>query len=249
MKLWHTRRNVVELAVLAVAAAGWLAWANTTECQVQTLLVQARFCKGALPGPGLADRARMLAGLRWPERKGSLQIEENLAALGAPAVPTLMKALGEGVVGQEAWASHALARIGAPAVEPVGALLADPNNNFVKRLEATQILGRIGPNARAAAPLLTRVVRQDTTFLRFAAAKALASVDPPAAEKVALPIILEQLAHEGDVGLRIWAEYALFEIGPVNEPVREVIQARLARGAFSWTYARWAQTHRTGQAY
>ena len=74
-------------------------------------------------------------------------------------------------------AALALAQIGAPAVPTlVGALDSD---EISVRQSAIEALGEIGPEARDAVPALTQIVTTDeSTAVKYAARKALASIQP-----------------------------------------------------------------------
>jgi hypothetical protein len=109
----------------------------------------------------------LVAALVDPEWHVRDSVIVALGELGAPtAVPPLIAALRGG----ENRAARALERIGAPAVEPLIAVLEDPDR--VVRASAAGALGRIG-DARAAVPL-QRVSREDENrYVREVAAEAL----------------------------------------------------------------------------
>jgi HEAT repeat protein len=86
----------------------------------------------------------------------ALQALAELANLGPHAVsalPALVSAMWTGDVRRRAFAGVALARIGAAAVPSVIQLLSHPSADV--RTKAAHVLGKIGPEAAAAASALT----------------------------------------------------------------------------------------------
>jgi HEAT repeat protein len=79
-------------------------------------------------------------------------------------------------------AADALARIGAPAVPQVTAMLGDPNP--VLRARAARILAQIGDGGKAAVPALVARLNDEDEEVRKAAAHALGQMGPAAADAV-----------------------------------------------------------------
>ena len=83
----------------------------------------------------------------------------------------------------EETAIDSLGRIGTPAVPALIQSLghADPGH----RLQAAEVLGRIGPDARQAVPALVQALEDPQLDVRKAAARALGQIGPAAQEAVA----------------------------------------------------------------
>ncbi|MCY2928554.1 MAG: hypothetical protein NTV86_03495 [Planctomycetota bacterium] len=233
MTLWHTRRNVVELIALAVAAAGWLAWANTTECRIHTILAEipsARQPGKAPKAPTLAERARMLAGLRWPAQRDIRQLPDDLAALGAPAMPALLELALHAERHEVYWITCcALEKIGV-SVDRLAAVVADAGAGETARLRAIGMLTYRGPEAREAIPALLKAMREEKSYRRFWFADAVTAIDHPLAERVVLPLVMEQLNHRNETWTAFYAERSLLKIGPVTEAARARIQYMADQG-------------------
>ena len=97
---------------------------------------------------------------------------------------------------QEA-AADALGRIGKPAVPQLIAALRsqDPEH----RLQATQVLARMGSDAKEAVPDLISLLEDPDERIRKAATRTLGRIGPDAAE--AVPALMESLL-ESDAGQR-----------------------------------------------
>lgn len=157
---------------------------------------------------------------------------------GRPAVPGLARALGDPEL--RAAAAHALRGIGHEAREAVPALLAalDDGGNAEADLAAWDqgwawertspnswkgptlsmligALGRVGPEAKAAAPRLKQLLRDKQPRVRLTAALALWRVT--ARDDLAVPVILKDFGMEPwwvpDVYGRPLARSAIAEIG------------------------------------
>jgi|GEM_PF-2911901 len=86
-------------------------------------------------------------------------------------------------------AAEALARIGPPAVPSLVQALQHRDPQV--RREATRVLMRMGPDAKAAAPELTQLLDDEDELVRKYAAKALGNIGPDAA--VAVPALMLDL--------------------------------------------------------
>ncbi len=91
----------------------------------------------------------------------------------------------------EKTAIDSLGRIGAAAVPALVQSLQQPNPET--RLQAANVLGRIGPDAQAAVPELVRALRDPNLEVRKAATRALGQIGPAAEEAVAP--LLEIIEH------------------------------------------------------
>ena len=88
-------------------------------------------------------------------------------------------------------AADALARIGTPAVRRVSLLLQDPNPRVRER--GAEILGKIGPEAKATLNELIYLLNDPDPGVRVAAANALGSMGVEAAG--AVPKLIEKVAQ------------------------------------------------------
>jgi len=250
MKLWHTRRNVVELVVLAAASAGWLVWANTTECRIHTILAEipsARQSGKAPKAPTLAERVRMLAGLRWPAHRDIRQLPDDLAALGAPAEPALLELALHAERYEVYWITcQAADKIGAP-VDRLAAVVADAGAGETARFRAVDMLKYRGAQAREAIPALLKAMREETSYRRFWFADAVTAIDHPLAERVVLPFVMEQLNHRNESRTEFHAERSLLKIGPVTAAARARIQYMADRGDHG-CIPEFVLTHKPGES-
>jgi HEAT repeat protein len=111
-------------------------------------------------------------------RLAVLDVLASLGPDGAAAVPALVRTLRTDFGGSGSEASHqdyraalALASIGKPAVEGLRGLLKDRKDSV--RAEAAMALGRIGPEASAAAPELVLLLGEKNERVRREAAQSL----------------------------------------------------------------------------
>lgn len=74
-------------------------------------------------------------------------------------------------------AAHALARIGTAAVDPLIAVISDPNSSAMKRVAATWALAAMGRRAAAAVPALRRTMAGPDPALAEEAREALAKIE------------------------------------------------------------------------
>jgi hypothetical protein len=99
-----------------------------------------------------------------------------------PVVPTSPQITRLEDRGLPETAADSLARIGAPAVPQVTAMLGDPDPKL--RTRAARILAQIGPDAKAAVPALIARLNDQDEDVRKSAARALGQMGPDAAEAV-----------------------------------------------------------------
>ncbi len=126
---------------------------------------------------------------------------EELAKIGAPAVPALAAALGDAKA--RAGAIDALARIGPAAKDAVPALTAlgqDPAN--AQRLDAIRALGAIGGSAAGAYPALAKLCADAESIVQIEAAIAIRRIASraaaaPADAKPRKPTDVEAAVQEG----------------------------------------------------
>ncbi len=136
-------------------------------------------------GRSLAQWAK--AFLEEEDYGARVQASEALAALGAPAVPTLAQALRDPEL--RFLAGRALEKIGRPAVAGLVPVLSDPDEET--RIAAVGVLGGIGPQAKEAVGALMERVRKGSPLERWAALEALGNIGPAAS--AALPLVLSIL--------------------------------------------------------
>jgi len=129
-------------------------------------------------------------------------LAQSFAGLIADADPSVAVAAGA-----------ALVRLGAPAVAPLQAKLADP----AARLAAMEILGTIGGKAKAALPDMVKALADPDDTFQSDAAVAIAGFGADAADAVPdLNKLLEKATTAP--GTRYAAAYALGRIGAAAKP-------------------------------
>jgi len=105
--------------------------------------------------------------------------------VGAPAVPSLILEVTSLFNPRAFEAQDALVQLGAAAVpELLKALQADDQDVF-KFAKVATVLGRIGPEAKAAVPFLGDSLRSKQSIIRLNAARALGGIRPDAKEALA----------------------------------------------------------------
>lgn len=190
------------------------------------------------------------------ETKGPRAADQLLRVDPQTAVPALVKALGETYPVEVRWrAARTLGRIGPPAKDAVGALIAvlgDPSPNV--RSYACFALGRIGgPSAQAAVPGLVERMTDENGIVRRAAMDAILAIGPD--RSVVIPLMvkaledaeprivtaaLRTLASQGEVVVPVliealkseksgyWAMLALEQLGPQAKDAVPALTAMLA---------------------
>lgn len=108
------------------------------------------------------------------------------------AVPPELKVRPYHEWGLRETVEDSLGRIGAPAVPPLTRLLRHPD--AARRVQAANILARIGPQAAEAVPALAEALEDPDPDVRKSAARALGQIGPAADEAVGpLLRLLEQV--------------------------------------------------------
>lgn len=167
-------------------------------------------CVEALGRIGDQAAVEPLVNTLLTNRRGATsELRIALTALGAPAIPTVMRALAVPETEVRLIATQAIAEIGGPnAVVPLGSMLAD-NSVAVRRVAADALRGiadeRVLPQVAAA-------LGDEDWRVYHAARDALASVGGPA-----IPVLIEAL---GDEHPRVssMAQQALVRIGETTLP-------------------------------
>ncbi|MEP6670462.1 MAG: HEAT repeat domain-containing protein [Chthoniobacter sp.] len=110
-------------------------------------------------------------------RQGMMRTAYALSRIGAPAVPPLIQALGEGDGSLRMGATRALGAMGPAAHDAVPALIKNlADNQDPLRDESAQTLALIGANA---GPALVTALQDSEARRRTGAANALALMNPP----------------------------------------------------------------------
>ena len=157
------------------------------------------------------ERLLIKYGLARPrEARDAFDVREDLAALGAPAVPVLIRALEKEGDDVRRHVLVALDRMGPAALQAVPALirlLDDGKASLKVRETAAMVLGSIGPAAEHAVPALLRGLQSKHAQLPNFCAGALGEMGPAGAR--AVPPLVE-MARKGQPG----ALLALEAMGP-----------------------------------
>jgi HEAT repeat protein len=135
--------------------------------------------------PGLLKLApRMLPDIYSPEAKS---FDQAVVKIGRPAVPALLQHARVGSLWDRSHVLDLLWAIGPNAddlpflIQSLETDLHDPWMDLCK-LRAAELLGRLGPAAHPAIPLLIRNLTERPWSLRHECAQALGSIGPRAAE-------------------------------------------------------------------
>jgi HEAT repeat protein len=162
------------------------------------------------------DIPGLVRALRNPDLHIQYDAVDALGALRpASAVPALMEVLTDDQYSAIRWkAAEALAQIGAPAVEPLIAVLSHEDEDV--RWKAAIALGEIG-DPRAIEPLIA-LLRDEDRFVKGRAAYALGLIGTPGVDALITAL------REGDGNLRWGAAIAL---GNIRDPrsVRPLLTA------------------------
>jgi HEAT repeat protein len=173
---------------------------------------------------------RLLLTLAQGEDRGygrsSMRVWKELGTEAQAAVPGVLQALRSPDETIRRCATIALGHLGETllAKEAVWALVARLNDSSIAvRRDAALALGRMGPKASAAVPLLIEALRDMDRDTHLAAASALGDIGPAAS--TAVPH-LGRAVKDGDVAVRRTAAYALGRIGPAAKAaVPDLIEA------------------------
>jgi HEAT repeat protein len=153
--------------------------------------------------------------LKDPQRRErALRVLARIGPDAAPAVPEIVKLLGEGDAQTRTGALFTLAAIGPraeAAVEPITKALDDSDREV--KLTAGYALGKIGPAAKSAAPALIKLAAAEDDDLKLAGVWALLKVDPSEAHvKAAVPALAKALGDDHEF-VRIEAAMTLGDLG------------------------------------
>jgi HEAT repeat protein len=173
------------------------------------------------------------------------KVAEALGSFGAAAkdaVPALLDVLDRDSPREENLAHNrpievalALGRIGADARPAVSVLIALMKKHPHTCLAVTLALGQIGgPEARAAIPMLKKLLRSEDEPVRIRAAQTLWRIDRRADQ--VLPVLVELLQPGGEN--RALAAEALGEMGTVAAAAVPALRACLEDRSFHWRWVR-----------
>lgn len=139
-----------------------------------------------------------------------------LAAVGLPAVSSLIDALRDARWTVRAAAADTLGNIGPPAQEGVPALTGLLRDEHWRvRRNAAEALGTAGAEGREVAPALVDALRDESATVRLNAALALAKIGPSAEE--AVPALAELMNDEN----RYVRHYAAVGLRRIGTPVAQ----------------------------
>ncbi|MGE0432964.1 MAG: HEAT repeat domain-containing protein [Planctomycetota bacterium] len=125
--------------------------------------------------PALPQLIRSLSNRDVTERKGAAEALAHFGPKAAEAAPILVPLIGDNDYGDSP--RRALLAIGAAAVEPLVRLGLGSSEKFV-RMQAAELLGKLGATAASARDALQRVADKDAdAYVRRRAAAALAQID------------------------------------------------------------------------
>jgi len=133
-----------------------------------------------IPSGSSAQDVEQLIGLfQFPVPQANVEARKKLVAIGAPAIPALVRAMGSW--DNKTWnqAMGVLQAIGAPSQAAVLAALDDPD--LYVRLHATEMLARLGIASDAAAPALVKSLARPNALDRSHAAAAIGELKIAAA--------------------------------------------------------------------
>jgi HEAT repeat protein len=141
------------------------------------------------------------------------EVVQTLARLGAPAVPALVKALGDADPVYRVTTAWALAEMGEKAGDAVPALReALKDREPEVRAHAARALWKADPElARDAVPVLAAVLAEDDPTARIQAARTLSEMGTEAG--AAAPALKRSL-RDREKYVRKWAALALGGVGP-----------------------------------
>ena len=157
--------------------------------------------------------AKLLASASGPQGADDADddaVVTAIAALGAPAVPRLKRALADANESTRLVAIEALAKIGGQGAEALIGALADPSDSV--RLAAVQRLGELR-EPKAAAALLDRYGREEDDQVRYESLTTLGLIG----DRAAVPLLVSETKSD-DPYARMWALDALCEMKDGHAP-------------------------------
>jgi len=174
----HRRRCLAAALLLAATAAVWAGCGGGSKSSEGTPQVARE-----IESPGSADsRSSRLANRN---RRGDGDRQDS-----PPFVVRLERDLD-----MHETAARALGRIGAPAVLELRRALTDVDPSV--RIQAAEVLARIGPQAEEAVPDLIVALDDENEEVRKAAARALGQIGPAAA--AAVPALMRSMRESEEL--------------------------------------------------
>lgn len=183
-------------------------------------------------GPEAADAVPALGqALKDKDAKVRFFAAAALGEIGPkaePAVPLLIEALKDKDQDVQAQAAGSLALVGPSATPALARALSDPEAVAI-RPTLLYVLGQLGPDARAAVPALTDLLKdKDPNVVRLAVL-ALGTLGPEA--KGAVPT-LKELLESKSTDVRLGAALALVRIEPQNKDAPERLNKEITQVPF-----------------
>jgi HEAT repeat protein len=189
---------------------------DSDETALRTVSHETKSVEDPLLDALSANLAALAQGLDDPDivaRRSAIDVLETLGPAGAPAAPSLVKALGDRDRFVRWSAARTLGKM-APAaareaVPALAGLLHDADMGV--RLAAAGALERYGPDARGAVPGLAQTLSARDAQTRLAALVALDAIGPEA--RPAVPAI-KALLGDADARVREYATEVLNQLAP-----------------------------------
>ena len=224
----YRKWNIVPIILIAALVSGWWCYTNTDAFRARKLITELSHSGISCGSPTAGERLIFVASLTAPNTRTLGEVMDELAAMGKSAVPFLIDELrpGRNRYGLHGKVSLALAAIGRPSVRPLlGVMqeLGDSGSDMQMRMQITEAIGKIGPDAEEAIPALVSDLQSSDALARGLAAEALFRIDHQRALKEVLPRVLED-ARSDDPSARCASVFTLRKIGPVTPEAAEAIQ-------------------------
>lgn len=179
------------------------------------------------------DVRKLSSDVTSKDKKTSLNAIDELAKLGpeaAPAVGSLIRALGDKDLEVRWHAARTLGAIGPDAADAVTALAKGLSDDAPSvRAYSAFALGRIGKPAESAVDKLIKNAFDEELLVRRASLRAIRRIDPP--QEKTMPLVLEIL-EKGDMAVIMPALHTLAEEG--KEAVPRLRKALKYEKAQNW---------------
>ncbi len=173
-----TKSTLSSEGAAAKAAARAILQASADENEYVRKAAAEALPRLSTPDEGLRVLIAFLADESPHVRQWATRTLAGLGAAAKPAIPAMTEALKDTDVDVRFAAAEALVKLGVPGrvVPALIALLED--KRWYNRRWAAEILGDVGPPAKAATPALTKVLKDESEDVRKAAAEALKKIQP-----------------------------------------------------------------------
>ena len=154
---------------------------NDPEGKIQMAALEALGAMGPAAKDVVPDIAKKVEGDDVDLAREAARTLKALGPAAAPAVPSLAKALDSNDQNLCAEAAEALAAVGPEAVGAVEAIarhLGSANSRREERIALLQAASAIGPPAKDAIPVVTKLLGEREVSVRVAAAETLGKIGP-----------------------------------------------------------------------